>query len=226
MSDDSSERHSDAIIPDLIVDENAKAEREATNGLRQFDSAVQTIDTFLEPERRFKLRPSLVLTLHRIALEGISPYAGAWRPGDVKIGQSKHTPPPAHLVPELIEEMCDYVNEHWLDLNAVELSAYSMWRLNWIHPFTDGNGRTARALAYVLLCLRLECRLPGRRTVPEQISENKKPYYDALEAADLAQKEGQTNIGQLAQYLGDLLANQLLTIHEDATGERSDRVNT
>jgi hypothetical protein len=29
-----------------------------------------------------------------------------------------------------------------------ELAAYGLWRLNWIHPFVEGNGRTARAVCY------------------------------------------------------------------------------
>jgi hypothetical protein len=31
----------------------------------------------------------------------------------VEIEGSKHRPPGAHLVPELVEDLCDYVNEHW-----------------------------------------------------------------------------------------------------------------
>jgi hypothetical protein len=35
------------------------------------------------------------------------------------------------------------------DATAIHLAAYLMWRLNWIHPFADGNGRTARMTSYV-----------------------------------------------------------------------------
>ena len=42
-----------------------------------------------------------------------APMRANWRPSDVKIGESEHTPPKAHLVPILVEEMCDYVNENW-----------------------------------------------------------------------------------------------------------------
>ena len=50
--------------------------------------------------------------LHREALAGISSYAGNYRPAGVEIEGSKHQPPGAHLVPEFVEELCDYVNEH------------------------------------------------------------------------------------------------------------------
>lgn len=98
-------------------------------------------------QRPFRLRPSIILDLHRIALDGLSAYAGNFRPGGVMIGKSKHTPPAAHLVPGLIEEMCDHVMDRFAAGSALHLCAYVMWRLNWIHPFTDGSGRTSRALA-------------------------------------------------------------------------------
>ena len=164
------------------------------------------------------MRPSHLLHLHRIALEGISSYAGNWRPAGIEIGGSKHQPVGAHQVPEKIEEMCDYVNDNWGKSSPVHLSAYALWRLNWIHPFTDGNGRTARALSYLLLCLRLGYRVPGKKTIPEQIASDKMPYYRALEAADTEWKAGKLNLSELERLLGDLLAIQLASIHEQAMG--------
>ncbi|HET9282483.1 MAG TPA: Fic family protein [Candidatus Angelobacter sp.] len=52
--------------------------------------------------------------------------------------------------------------------SAIHLAAYVIWRLNWIHPFADGNGRTSRALSYLVLCTRLGERLPGTVTIPDQ----------------------------------------------------------
>jgi Fic family protein len=76
------------------------------------------------------------------------------------------------------------VNDHWSSTSAVHLAAYVLWKLNWIHPFADGNGRTARAVAYVVLSIKLDSLLPGAPTIPEQIAGNKRPYYEALEVAD------------------------------------------
>src|SRR4051794_5416532 len=88
-----------ALEPNLITDPTARAEAEARNGLRQYDAGINAIQAALEREA-FKLRPSLILGLQREALNGISMYAGNYRPGGVEIGGSKHTPPGAHLVPE------------------------------------------------------------------------------------------------------------------------------
>ena len=122
------------------------------------------------------------------------------------------------MVAEKVEELCDYVNDNW-DKSPVHLAAYVLWRLNWIHPFTDGNGRTARALSYVVLCIRLGYRLPGTNTIPEQISRDKMPYYRALESADRAFKEQELNLSALEDLLAAQLANQLLSIHNEATGK-------
>ena len=62
-------------------------------------------------------------------------------------------------------------------------------------------------------------RIPGTRTIPDLISENKTPYYDALEAADnrLASQQ-QTDLTQLEEVLGNLLAEQLVSALEEASG--------
>jgi len=148
------DRHSKALDAELIADPDERAKREARNGLRQFDTVVEMIDYWLQPERPFKLRLSAILHLQRVALDGISAYAGNFRPAGIKIGGSKHDPVGAHLVAEEVERFCDYVNENW-NKSAIHLAAYALWRLNWIHPFTDGNGRTARAVSYLILCVRL-----------------------------------------------------------------------
>jgi Fic family protein len=221
MESEDKDRHSKALDAELISDPAARAEREARNALRQVDAVIELVEYFTHPDRKFKLRPSHLLHLHRIALDGISSYAGNWRPAGIEIGGSKHQPVGAHLVPGEIEEMCDYVNDNWEKSTAIHLSAYALWKLNWIHPFTDGNGRTARAFSYLLLCLRLGYRLPGKKTIPEQIASDKTPYYKALEVADKEWTAKKIDLSSLERFVGDLLANQLASVHDQATGGRS-----
>jgi len=70
-SEKSEKRDSKALEPSLIADPTAKAEAEARNGLKQYDAGIQIIQTALE-RPSFKLRPSIILGLHREALNGIS----------------------------------------------------------------------------------------------------------------------------------------------------------
>lgn len=212
-------RHSQARDAELITDPDELARQEARNGLRQFDAVVEMVEYFLHPDRPFRLRPSQLLHLNRIALEGISSYAGNWRPAAIEIGGSKHQPVGAHQVPEMVEDMCDYVNDHWHQRNALHLAAYVMWRLNWIHPFTDGNGRTSRAISYLVLCIKIGYLLPGKRTIPDQIAEDRTPYYKALEAADQALTRGEIDLIAMEELLSGMLANQLVAVHEDAKKE-------
>jgi Fic family protein len=210
------QRHSIAADATLIDDPDEIARRESENAVSQFDRMLDMVDEISRGSRPFRLRTSMILDLHRIALDGLSSYAGNFRPADIDIGQSKHVPPAAHLVPSLIEEMCDYVMDNAETSEALHLCAYVMWRLNWIHPFTDGNGRTSRALAYYVLCGKLGYLLPGSETVPEQIAADRTPYYQALEQADKHYAEGRIDLSELEALLDRCLAAQLLSAYNDA----------
>ena len=211
-------RDSRALEPQLITDLQARAEAEARNVLRQYDAGISTIQTALE-RGSFKLRPSLILALHREALAGISLFAGNFRPAGVEIQGSKHEPAGAHLVPELVEDLCDYVNEHWEHSTPLHLGAYIMWRLNWIHPFADGNGRTSRIVSYVVMSIRAGAILPGTPTIPDQIVDNRNPYFNALDAADVAWKEGRVDVSKMEELLGALLARQLTGFYQAVGGK-------
>jgi Fic family protein len=100
--------------------------------------------------------------------------------------------------------MCDYVNDHWNESTPIHPAAYVMWRLNWIHPFADGNGRTSRIVSYVVLSIRSGSLLPGTPTIPDQTVDNRKPYFEAPDAAEL---------------LASLLANQLAEFYKSVGGK-------
>lgn len=220
MNDELRIRHSEAETASLIDDPQAKAEREASNALRQAKRVQEYVIQSIDRNGNFRLRPSTLLDLNRCAIEGLDAYAGSWRPGGVKINKSPHVPPDGHLVAELVEDLCDYVNENWKCSSAVHLASIVMWRLNWIHPFTDGNGRTSRAASYLVLCAREQLLLPGGYTIPEQIVENRTPYYQALEDGD--NNFAKTNTLNLAvvpkmeELIGSMLAKQLTMSHKNA----------
>jgi Fic family protein len=212
-------RDSRAFEPELIADPQKRAEAEARNGLRQYDLGIQAVQAALD-RKSTKLRLSLILALHREALAGISIFAGNFRPAGVEIQGSRHEPPGAHLVPGLVEEMCDYVNDNWESVTPIHLAAFVMWRLNWIHPFADGNGRTSRILSYVVLSIRAGFVLPGTPTIPDQIVDNRSPYFDALDAADDAYSKGRIiDVSKMEGLIGTLLAAQLAGFYRTAGGK-------
>ena len=115
--------------------------------------------------------------------------------------------------------MCDYINEHWNDATPIHLGAYIMWRLNWIHPFADGNGRTSRILSYVVLSIRAGALCPAHRPSPIRSWIIEIRYFDALDAADRAWKEGRIDLAEMEELLGSLLARQLASFYEAAGGK-------
>lgn len=126
-----------------------------------------------------------------------------------------------------MEEMCDWINDRWTKASPITLSAYVMWRLNWIHPFDDGNSRTSRATAYLVLCAASRHRFPGRLTIPELIAANKAPYYDALERIDHSEKSGRVDLGPMEALVEDYLAKQLADAFSVATkrpGEQPEEI--
>lgn len=223
MNDELRVRHSEAESASLIDDPILKAEKEASNALLQADRVRDYILQSIDRAGNFRLRPSTLLDLNRCAIQGLDAYAGSWRPGGVKINKSQHTPPEGHMVAELVEDLCDYVNDHWKISSAIHLAAVVMWRLNWIHPFTEGNGRTSRAASYLVMCAKEQILLPGDYSIPEQIVENRTPYYAALEDGDRNYKQNGGKLDAnvvpaMETLLAGMLAKQLSERHKKATG--------
>ena len=191
------------------------AKIEAVNTLRQYDVMMAELDKAIY-NKQYRLRPSFLLALNRVALENLDMMAGTYRNNKISIENSRHTPPPYEEVPSLIESFCDYINFNLTEKTAIHLAAYGMWRLNWIHPFSDGNGRTSRAISYFILSWRSGEKFPSTKTIPEQISENKSDYYKALDIADENWRNGIVDVSAMEELLKKLLANQLLHSYKKA----------
>jgi Fic family protein len=175
------------------------------------------------------LTPDLIRDIQQKAITQIYHCAGHFRDGPVTVEDGKgnivHIPPPAPEVPRLVADMCDFIADKWGSMTAIDLGAYAMWRVNWIHPFFGGNGRTAREVSYLVLCARLGFEVPGVKTIPELITENRDKYNSALRKSDAAFAEGTLDFSSMAELLDTLLAQQLISIHALATGEPEDSYN-
>ena len=195
-----------------------KLQLETRNGAIQFLAVLHYAGEWKSGASR--LTPTLLRELHRLAVNQIYTCAGSFRDGKVQIAGVKHQPPPHTEVPTLVDEMCEYVNHNWVK-PAIHLSAYLMWRINWIHPFFGGNGRTARAAAYLVLCARLGFILPGTTTIPDLIVADRDPYYHALAQSDEAWVAGRLDLTEMEGLMSSLLAKQLVEIHKQATGKNT-----
>jgi Fic family protein len=118
---------------------------------------------------------------------------GDYRNSEVRISGSELVPPKPGEVLELLEELFNKFRAERKALHPVELASFLHNGLVKIHPFTDGNGRTARLLMnWVLL----------RNRFPPVVIEvtNKEAYYKAIESADKGNQKP----------FAEFLANQLL----------------
>jgi|ERR1019366_2057405 Fic family protein len=177
------------------------------NLLRQYDLLTNCIEIGLSKGIEAFDKYTL-WSLNGVAVSNIAQFGGRFREQPIYVGN--HIPPHFVNVPELVDQFISVVHENWDVMgHPTVLPAYALWRLNWIHPFIEGNGRTARAACYYLICIRQGHLLPGRKTVPERIRENRGPYYAALQEADRHWADGQFNVDALATYLADLLEAQL-----------------
>lgn len=118
-----------------------------------------------------------ILDVHELVLQKIEKdFAGRFRDGGVRITGANFAPPNAHKVPDMVDELVE-----WLDEVAAEhpvlVNTHFHYRLVWIHPFFDGNGRTARLICNLLLL---------KKGYPPAIilKNDRKKYYDALNKAN------------------------------------------
>ena len=184
-----------AAIDSLASDK--PAENEDFQELRNIRKAIEFVEeTVGAKEDPQKITPAFVRQLQKIITDGLtrdgSKNPGAWRTEPVKILQSQHTPPEHLEVPALMQELCDYIEQADSSKLDIIKIATAHHRFTAIHPFDNGNGRTARLLTYAML-VKLQFIDKSKRTVlnPSAIfCINRQRYYDMLSQADTGMEEG------------------------------------
>lgn len=203
----------------LFKDLDEKNRLEARNAGLQSQRIRQLIPAasglIKPPGYDLRLTSDLIKDLHYVAMREIYPCAGQFRDWSVRIVGSSHRPPEGSFIEGLVQDMCDRANEG--DWDPAETAAFLLWKLNWIHPFGGGNGRTSRAVAHLALCVRLgfERGLPGNPTLAEYIDANRRRYAEALRDADRAWQESNTiDMGLMTGMIADILEAQFGSLRE------------
>lgn len=187
----------------LLQDENLE---------RQLSFMDSMITTGLKTNQIFLSQTVIkALNFHTIACLHVN--AGEYRPCNVSVG--KYKAPEHYRVNALMDEFVNHVNKNWNEKDAVSIAALVLWKLNHIHPFINGNGRTARACCYFVLCMRLGGQLPGRPTLPELLKKHRSKYVEALKEADKFPAET-PDIDQALQPIRSLI-QELLTKQLNST---------
>jgi len=139
------------------------------------------------------IRQIYKLVLSQIDDENI----GQYRKTPVRIAGAKHTPPDAWEIPQLMMDWGDWLARERKLRHPVILAALAHHRLVSIHPFVDGNGRTARLLMNVVL---MKSGYPP--TVIERI--HRQQYYRILAQADAG------NPAPLVNFVGRAVERSLI----------------
>ncbi|HET9639996.1 MAG TPA: Fic family protein [Allosphingosinicella sp.] len=155
--------------------------------------------------------------IHRTGTLFLLAKPGQYRSGPVYIrkrdGTLVHTPPPADQVPNWMVDFFQRLGTLWPNAGSIEVAAFSLWMLNWVHPFKNGNGRSARAFCYACICLKFGFVLPGAPTVIDQIMNDRDEYQTALKVADVKfEQTGEPDLSTMITFLGRLLINQLRSV--------------
>jgi Fic family protein len=182
---------------------------EVSNGNRQYDFLRSIVQASIDVNKRF-LSQSVIKALNFHAISCLHTNAGEYRPCQVYVGP--HTPPAAHRVQALMDDFVNVVNTSWQNTDPLVIAAYALWRLNYIHPFINGNGRTARVTCYFVLCLANGGWLPGQTTLPQLIKRERDRYVEALRLVDQVWETKVLNLAPLHALLAELLQEQLNSV--------------
>ncbi|MFW0736097.1 Fic family protein [Flavobacterium sp. T12S277] len=120
-----------------------------------------------------------LLSIHNLILRGIIPEdAGRYRKVQVMIKGSSHMPPQPFMVAKEMEDYFIWYEINKNKLHPIILAAEMHERLVTVHPFIDGNGRTARLVMNLILMQKgyLIANIKGDY-------ENRMQYYQSLETA-------------------------------------------
>ncbi|MBM3303705.1 MAG: Fic family protein [Candidatus Aenigmarchaeota archaeon] len=116
--------------------------------------------------------------VHRIILSRIDDeYAGKYRDLNVRLLGAIKSPPRSEKVPYLMERLVEKINRNPDRLNDIEMAAYIHYGLVEVHPFVDGNGRTARLMMNLFL-------MRHGYPITMVLRVDRKKYYDCLRKAD------------------------------------------
>lgn len=201
---------------------------EVENAERQFSFMKSILVASLSMGRPF-LSQHVIKAFNYHAITCLHISAGEYRPCDVHVGA--HRPPPFFRVNALMDDFVNRINRHWEAADPVVLATHVLWRLNNIHPFINGNGRTARTAAYYVLCLRNGGLIRGSVTLPELLKRDRDEYCIHLQHAhDTFATTGEADISPLHQMVSRLLNEQINSAHpsEDTTqnADLSNAANT
>ena len=156
-----------------------------------------------------------LLTAHHTLMQELVKEAGMFRSGGVGVYKGDkliHMAPPARVVPYLIEQLFDWIKT--AKVHPLVKSCVFHYEFEFIHPFTDGNGRMGRMWQTLLLYKwkPIFAWLP----IETLIKERQEEYYRALEQADQT-----ADATHFVEFLLDVIFDTLQEISDTQQGDQN-----
>ena len=185
---------------------------EISNADRHYSFLQSIVAASLSVDKRF-LSQTVLKAINYHAIACLHTNAGEFRPCEVEVGEYK--PPAWFRVQALMDDFVNTVNRIWETADPVVLAAFVLWRLNHIHPFINGNGRTARAACYFVLCLKAGGLIKGSVILPELQRRDRNDMVAALKIIDASAATGILDLAPLHAIIVRLLQEQLASASPD-----------
>lgn len=147
--------------------------------------AIRFIEELINADK--EIDEEEVLHLHKLILHDIDENAGRYRTSGVRITGASFMPPPSKKVRPMILELLQWLRNNPDELTPIELVAIFHHRFVQIHPFTEGNGRTARLLMNAILMKH------GYPFIANITVRDRAKYLKTLSEADMGNTSGFVN---------------------------------
>ena len=164
--------------------------------IREIQNVEKAMNFIEEHIEDYPINKMFVRKLHEQVVSDLNPsregdsHPGCFRCKDVRIANTAHCPPNYTSVPMYMDELLNFLSK--VDMPKYDLLkiAIAHHRFVWIHPFSNGNGRTVRLLTYAMLVKAGFNVAAGRIINPTAVfCNNRTKYYDYLAKADSGKKK-------------------------------------
>ncbi len=145
---------------------------------KDHNAALQYLYDLIENGKQHTISERLIRILHQIITQETErEWSGRYRNSNVIIGGADHIPPDALDIPQEMQKLIKWLAKNKKNLHIIELASILHHKLVHIHPFFDGNGRTARIVTNLLL---MQKGFP----LVIVLKNDRKKYYDVLSRVD------------------------------------------
>ena len=173
-------------VDEVIENDERKHYLKPEQEVRNYFLALNYLEEKAKKKEKFSIK--LILDVQKFVEKGASKekigLRGQMPPGilfavyDSQSGNPDYIPPEYVDIPELLEELADYVNT--TDDHPLIVAAVVHYQLVTIHPFEDGNGRTARLLSGYILDIN-GYGFNGIGSLEEYFAYDVEEYYDSIQ---------------------------------------------